>query len=130
MFSLFMSRVSPILALRPPAYRIVSQLASNRSLTVTSHSSEGHVTHTSYDGVEDKIEQRSYQQLQDKLVKQEKEQMEQFERLLERQNEKQMEQQERHYMQRMELHRTIVQQAKKNTALAVKFLHSLFSFSF
>jgi len=40
------------------------------------------------------------------------------------------EEQQKHYAQRMKLHNTIAKQSKRDGALTVKFLHSLFVFSF
>ena len=88
--------------------------------------SHGTLPPVSDHNVEDRIEGRWYQRLQDQLERQQQKQLDQQERYLLLQKE----QQEKHDAQRTELYKTIVEQAKRNTALAVKSPYSLLVFSF
>ena len=90
----------------------------------------GTLSPASYHSVEDRIEEKWYQRLQDQLKEQQERGLQLQREQQERNLQLQKEQQEKHDAQRAELYKTIVKQARRNTALAVKFPLSLFVFSF
>jgi len=119
MFSPFKFPVS----FRPSAGRTVHQVISRRGFTVVNHRLADPAVPAP---VPQSIEDKWYKRLQDQLEVQQQNQQQQLDKLLSFQKQ----QSDKHDAQRMELFKTIVKQAKRNTALAVKSLLALFTFSF